>query len=62
MKATKHEANYRGGSDEHRCKNCTMFRAGRVSNTCTSVRGEIGRNMLCDYFEAKGEHDGKEWQ
>lgn len=49
---TKAEANYREGQPGKRCAICTMFRRGEPS-TCTLVKGTIGANDLCDYFERK---------
>ena len=50
-KATKFQANYRGGHGKTACRYCTMFRAPR---SCTAVKGSISPYALCNYFKPKG--------
>lgn len=49
-KATKTQADYRGGNDQKHCAICTMF---QPPHGCSSVRGQISPRGLCNYFEAK---------
>lgn len=53
MKASKAEADYRGGYDETVCRNCTMY---RPPGECTAVQGYIKPEAVCDYFERKKGH------
>jgi len=47
-KATHRRANYRAGSGDRRCKNCTMF---RPPGSCTAVQSPIKPEDVCDYFQ-----------
>ena len=47
-KASKEEANYREGTKDKQCSQCTMF---RPPDMCTAVKGDISPNDLCDYFK-----------
>jgi hypothetical protein len=49
-KSTKEEANYRKGTEEEHCGDCTMF---REPDSCTAVEGEIKKDDLCEYFKKK---------
>ena len=49
-RSTKDEADYRDGSEDQCCRLCTMF---RPPASCTSVRGHIRPEGLCDYYEPK---------
>jgi len=49
-KAIHKTANYRAGSGDRRCKNCTMF---RPPSACTAVQSPIRPEDVCDYFQRK---------
>ena len=50
VKATKTQANYRGGTAKKRCGICSMFQPPRG---CSAVRGVISPQALCDFYEPK---------
>jgi Inorganic Pyrophosphatase len=52
-KLSKAAANYRTGSPDMQCSQCTMFRS---PDACTAVKGEISPQALCDYFEPIEQH------
>lgn len=49
-RSTKEEADYRDGNEYQCCRLCSMF---RPPSSCTSVKGRIRPEGLCDYFEYK---------
>lgn len=54
-KVSKEKANYREGSDGRRCSQCTHFRHGMPGEkaSCTVVAGDIGGDMVSDYFKRR---------
>lgn len=49
-KDSKEIANYRAGSPEKRCAQCTMF---APPHSCTAVTGYIEPAGVCDYFKRR---------
>ncbi len=50
QKVSKESANYRGGGDH--CGMCEYWIEGRTEiGKCKKVEGDIGEDMLCDWFE-----------
>ena len=57
-KVTKSSVNYRHGSSEKHCGNCTMIRLmppDFETHKCTLVKGIINPDDVCDEWEAKVE-------
>lgn len=55
MKRDKIDVHYRNGYKTTVCANCTMF---QPPNNCTSVKGSIAKDALCDLFERKAQKHG----
>jgi len=50
MKATHAQANYRVGTLDKCCANCTMF---TPPHNCSAIDNPVEKNMLCDYFKKR---------